>query len=402
MRYNRGMNSARIFAIIGIIVFLYYATYYLYTGIINPIPGLGDSWDYHIPISRMILDGSFVVPQHVKLPQWYYPGSGEAINAVLIFLGIPLTLSNLIAVFCLFFICWKLGGVFKLTFYESLFFATTIVTLNVFVRWYNAVSVDVWLVNFFLLGIILLERPRESLRYALFLGFVLGMLIGSKLSGWYYLIMLSIIYGKSFLVFASFKKVIIFLIPFSVFGLFWYMRNAVLFLNPFYPIAFLSLPMKMYFPVKLATIVVSSPRFFFDSLIAEYKLWMFVIPLAIFMNVRQILAHSTVPAQIIKLSLLAIFSFAVFLASPSEYQAEIVVSSFRYSYPAFVLLILLSFIIAKRYHKMEILSILSIASMMMVTSFLYYPKLVFIYAPLSLMVSYLLHRYEKNLERLFA
>ncbi len=392
----------RIFAFVGLVVFLYYCLYYLYFGFLHPMPGLGDSWDYHIPISQTILQGTFLSPVQVKLPQWYYPGSAEAINGILIFLGIPLTISNLLAVFCLFFICWKLGGVFKLSFYESLFFASTIVTLNVFVRWYNAVSVDVWLVNFFLLGIILFERPKESLRYVLFLGFILGMLIGTKLSGWYYLVMLSLIYGKSLLALMSFKKIIIFMIPFSIFGLFWYLRNLLLFANPFYPIAFLSLPMKMYFPIKISTIIVSSPKFFCDALIAEYKVWVVVIPLAIFTSIRPIFSHTRVSSQMIKLLLLITFSFGVFLLSPSEFQAEVVVSSLRYSYPAFILMILLTFIVAKHYHKLEMLSILSIASMIMVTSFLYYPKLVFIYGSLSLFVVFLLDKYQRTLERIFA
>lgn len=109
-----------------------------------------------------------------------------------------------------------------------------------------------------------------------------------------------------------------------------------------------------------------------------------------------------ISSQMINLLILITFSFVVFLLSPSEHQAEVVVSSFRYSYSAFILMILLTFIVAKRYHKLEVLSILSIASMIMVTSFLYYPKLVFIYGPLSLLAVFLLDKYQRTLEGIFS
>jgi len=129
---------------IALLIFLYYIVYAFFFGIIHPIPGAGDSWDYHIPISQSILNGRFITLAHIKLPQWYYPGSSEAINALFIFFHIPLTLSNLFAVIILFFCCWKLALTFKLHYYYSLLFAITFCSMNAVVRWYNAVSSDVW------------------------------------------------------------------------------------------------------------------------------------------------------------------------------------------------------------------------------------------------------------------
>lgn len=394
------MESSKLFSRVALVIFIFYFVYYLYTGFINQVPGLGDSWDYHIPISNMILNNTFLSPTHVKLPQWYYPGSAEAINSLLIFIHIPLTFSNLLAVLVLFFVCWKLAGVFGLEYYESIFFASTIVTLNVFVRWYNAVSVDVWLAIFFLLGIVLLERPKKSLLYFLQLGFVLGMLIGTKFSGWYMLLILFALYGRSLAKRLTVKGIVVFFVPFSTLGFFWYARNLILFSNPFYPLALLNFPSKMYFPVKVWNVILSQPRSFIDAFFAEYKVWVFSLPVSIIFLLRRLRKQNTkVPKGIYKLITLGLLSTIVFLISPSEKQPWIIVSSFRYSYSAFIPLILTVFLLAKVYKKLDFVYLLSIASMIMVTSFFYYPKLVIIYAPLTLAAIYLIDRYKDSLER---
>jgi len=232
-------SQTKTFAYVSLLILSYRIVYYAYIGIIHPIPALGDSWDYHIPISQSILSGTFLTLPHATVAQWYYPGSAEAINALFLLLHIPLTLSNLFAVLVLFVVCFVLGRTFRLHFYLSILFAAMVCGLNVFVRWYNAVSIDVWVAVFFLLGIILLEKPRKSYLYFATLGFVLGMLIGSKYTACLFAVILVVLYWKPIISNISFGRLITFIIPFSIFGLFWYIRNAVLKHNPFYPMPLL-------------------------------------------------------------------------------------------------------------------------------------------------------------------
>src|SRR3989344_5333773 len=133
----------KIFARIGLLIFLYLVFYHVYVGILNPITAPGDSWDYHIPISKSILNGSFLDPSNFTTKQYFpqlNPGSSEVFNSVLIFLNIPLTLSNILASVVLFFCCFALGRRFRLSYYSALLFASTIGTLTAVTRWFNSVS----------------------------------------------------------------------------------------------------------------------------------------------------------------------------------------------------------------------------------------------------------------------
>src|SRR6266403_623487 len=122
-----------------LIIASYYFVYYLFLGFVNPIPAPGDSWDYHIPISKAILDGSFLHPNTHLLSKQYFPGSSEAINSIFLLFHIPLTVSNLFAILVLAICCYKLALTFHLKRDYALLFALTFVTLNAVVRWMNAV-----------------------------------------------------------------------------------------------------------------------------------------------------------------------------------------------------------------------------------------------------------------------
>lgn len=160
-----------------------------------------------------------------------------SINALFILFHFPLTLSNIFATTILFFCCWKLGQTFKLKQYYALLFALTIVTLNVVLRWLNSVSIDIWIAVFYILAIILLENPQRNLKYFIKLGFAFGMLIGSKYTAWFFLITLAIFYLKQVFAYLTIRRVLAFMIPFSIFGLFWYLRNYYAVNNPIYPIS---------------------------------------------------------------------------------------------------------------------------------------------------------------------
>lgn len=393
--------NLRILANVCLIIALYYFTYYVYLGIINPIPALGDSWDYHIPIAKTILDGRFLQPLDFKLPQWYYPGSSEGINALFILLHIPLTLSNIFATCVLFFCLLTMARVFRLQNYYAIIFASAFTTLNVVVRWLNAVSIDVWVAVWFVLAIVLLEKPKKNHSYLAKLGFVLGMLIGSKYTAFIFLLVLLVFYFrniKNIIKWLSLSRFFMFFVPFSIFGLFWYIRNYIYTQNPFYPLPVLGFPGKEIFGnYRVWNVGLKYPITMFDSALAEYKMWILVVILAFFWLIYQyIIKRQYYLDSINRLFILGLTNFLLYFSFPTSEQPWIMVSSFRYSFPAFIPLMLGTFLLAAKYRKEELIGYLAIGNMLMVTSLEYHPKLVFIYVPLALLIFYL---QKKNLFR---
>ena len=273
--YNHCM-SVKIISHIALIVFIYYCVYHIYSGIMNPVPSLGDSWDYHIPIAQTILDGSFLSLNTAKLSQWFYPGSGELPLALFLTLHLPLTLSNILPIVILFFALWRFGYP-KLEYYYSLFFSLTVVTLNGVIRWMNAVSIDIWVAVFFTSLLILFEQPRKTTFYYLLLGLFSGLLIGSKYPGLILLLILVVVYHQSILRSISLKRLGVFLIPFSIFGLFWYGRNYVMTGNPIYPLPLFSLPSVPLFSTRVIDVLLTRPIEFMNAFFAEYKVWSLLI-----------------------------------------------------------------------------------------------------------------------------
>ncbi len=381
---------------VGIIIFLYYVVHYAYIGLINPVPAPGDSWDYHIPISKSILDGSFLHPSDYKVVGQYFPGSSEAINSLLIILGIPLTLSNILAVIVLFFVCFKLGLIFRMRYYWSLLFATTICTLNVFVRWYNAVSIDVWLCIFFLLGVILLEHPKKEIKYFVKLGFVLGMLIGTKYTGCIFFLLLLIVYFRSIIRYLNLKNLIAFFIPFSIFGLFWYVRNYIYLQNPFYPLPVLGFKGVNYYQVNVLDETLKQPFQMFDAVFGEYNIWILIIFLTFgfFLYIKFYKKQINI-FGINRLYILGFVNLFLYFTFPTSAEPWVMVSSLRYSYQAFIPLILCAFLLASHYKKGYLLGFLAIGSMINVVTMAYHPKLTLIYFPLGLLVIYIFNKYEK-------
>ncbi len=386
------MKNIPSYANIGILIFLFYLIYYIYFAILHPIPSPGDSWDYHIPIAQTILSGSFLNLPHAKLPQWYYPGSSEAINALFILLHIPLTLSNIFATVVLFFSLTKLGKTFKLDKFYSLLFALAICTTNLVLRWLNAVSIDIWVGVFFTLAIVLLEKPHKYPSYFFKLGFIAGMLIGSKYTSLFFIIILFILYFKTIVVNLNLKNFIAFFLPFSILGLFWYIRNYFLTGNPIYPLPFLFFKGQNLFTDNILHITLRYPVQMINAGFGEYKLWILSLFIAFGWVVFKLIKHQFHIDNVIKLFLLGLCNFTGFLSFPTSNQTWIMVSSFRYSLPIFIPLILGVFLMANNHKQKNLLGIFTIANMLDVLSMAYYPKLILFYLPLALLVIFWLNR----------
>ncbi len=393
LQYFKMNNSVKIFANIGIIIALYYFIYYSFFGVLHPIPAPGDSWDYHIPISQSILHGTFLTLPHETFRQRYYPGSSEAINSLLILLHIPLTLSNIIAMFFLIACLYKLARVFTMKPYYSILFAITFITLNAVVRWQNAVSIDIWVAVFFTLSIILLEKPGKNLTYFAKLGFVFGMLVGSKYTTIYYLIIFLLFYGKNLIRYVNIPRFCAFFIPFSIFGLFWYVRNYLLKGNPFYPIPMFGFKGTLSFTDTIYNETIHNPLTMLNAAYSEYHLWFLSVIVAFVIMTKSFLKQKNMKLDVMKkLFLLGIFTFIIFLTFPTDAQPWIMVSSFRYSYPSFIPLILGVFILAANHKKEEWLGYFAIANMLVVLTMTYYPKLILFYLPISFCVIYFVNK----------
>jgi len=228
------------------------------------------------------------------------------------------------------------------------------------------------------------------------------MLIGTKFTAFYYLIILTIFYGGRLLPLLSFKKIIIFLVPFSILGLSWYIRNFILFHNPFYPLYFLGLPFTINFDKQIWNVFLGYPKDMLDAFFGEYKIWVFSIIFVIFSLVRGFnnsQGKYLLNFEKYKLEIVCLSCFLVFLISPTDTKTWIMVSSMRYSYATFILAILIVFLYCKKIRKLDWLFLCSITSMIMVTSFNYYPKLVFIYGGCSLACCYLLEKYKSKFQQ---
>jgi hypothetical protein len=392
------MIQMKIFAKIGLLIALYYLVYWIYVGVQNPIPALGDSWDYHIPIAQTLLDGRFLHPQNFILKQRYYPGSSEIFIAVLMVLKIPLTLSNLLASVVLGVCLWKLGCKFGLKYYWSILFAVTFCTLNAIVRWGNAVSIDIWVGVFFSLALLLLESPKKEWKYFFQLGVVMGMLVGSKYTALLLLPPLALFYFQKIWPTLTLKNVVTFLIPFSLLGVFWYVRNFIFTHNPVYPLIVLGLPGEEVFSgYRVWGVTLQYPAQMLNAFISEYKMWFLTVFLAIAALIKKFVIKKDFNVDSLsRLFLIGIINFVFFFTFPTSDRPEIMVSSLRYSFPAFIPLMLGAFLLAQKYRKEELIGFIAIGNMIMVTSFAYYPKLVFLYIPLALATFYFLDIQKKE------
>lgn len=376
---------------VSVVVFVYILIFFFYKGLISNTYE-GDSLNYHIPIAKAFLNGSITNPEFIKAVPLlkYYPGSSEGILSMLILLGIPMSTYNVFAAAIFFLVLVFSGKRFKLGNQLSILFATSIVTLHTITRWINTQVIDIWLAVFFMLSLSLLQKPEKKISYFLILGFSLGMLIGTKYTGVVFFIVLLAFNYRRIIKVLNPKRIIAFLIPFTFFGLLWYLRNFLLTDNPVYPLSFLffkgdyigienNVLRSLFYPNGVIN--------FFNAIISEFGLWALTVftPLLLFFaKIRK--DKNLEKAKI--LILIGIINFAVFLFLPSDKYYNIVVSVFRYSYAAFIPIILSVFLIAQYFKKEMLISFLVLSGLIIVPELQYYPKLMFFFIPLALIIFY--------------
>lgn len=392
------MARLSIFVHICILITTYFFVFAIFNGLTHPIPALGDSWDYHIPIAKTILNGTFVSAKGFTRSIWYYPGSSEVFLSLFMLFHIPMTLSNILPALVLFLSCWKLARTYGMKREGSAFFAFLFMTTNVVLRWLNAVSIDLWVGVFFTIVLILLKNPQKSLRYFLVLGTASGMLIGSKYTAVGFLAVLIFLFGRTIKEYLSFKRFIAFAVPFSILGLFWYLRNWIVIGNPFYPLPVLGFPgVEIFGGYRVLTIALRYPIDFFGAAFSEYKIWIFSIGVAIWYLLATLQKKWKPNEPISELFILGLINGLLFLSFPTSPQDWIMVSSFRYSLPVFIPLLLgLCLLFERKFKKMELLGYLIIGTMVVFLSTPYHPKLVLFSLPIGFLFIYIFSRMSQR------
>lgn len=379
---------------ISLIIFIYIIIYFFYKGLISKIYE-GDSINYHIPIAKAFLDGTITNPANINAVPFlkYYPGSSEGFISILMFLKIPINTFNVFAVFFLFLSSFFLGKRFGLKNELSVIFASCISTLHTIVRWINTQVIDIWLLVFFALSLALVQKPQKKLSYFVLLGFSCGMLIGTKYTGVYFLFVLLIFNFKKILKVINLKLFIAFLIPFITIGGLWYLRNYLLTGDPIYPQDFLFFKgTGAYFQV-LGNNVLRS--FFYpngvsnniNAFISEYGVFVLSLFTPFLFLVKKIRNNR----QLKKAKLLLAMGFLnliIFSILPSDRYYNVVISVVRYTYPAFIPLILSVFIISEKLKKEVLISVIALSSLIIIPELSFYPKLIILFIPLSLIVFY--------------
>lgn len=392
-------QAIRAIVYVSLIIFLYLASYYLYNGIfIQKIPLEGDSIGWHIPIAKFVLDGTILNPHGTRLPQ-FYPGASELILSLFMLVDLPLNTYNVLAWFLLFLGCFLLARSFGLEKYYSILFAIAVSTQNAILRWLNTQIIDIWLAVFFIFSLILLEKPKKELSYFIRLGFLFGMILGTKYTGVLLILSLLIFYYKKIIKVISFSRVLVFLIPFSIFGLSWYIRNFLIFQNPFFPIGLYPFKGVHVFTSNVFLISLNYPLQMLNAFIAEYKLWAFAILGGGYLFFHIYRKKRTLFSDIQKVILLSLAAFITYPFSPASYQVWIMVSSIRYTYITFILLILAIFIFAARVNKQRVLAYFVIGNMILLHPVTYYPKLIFFYLPIAFVIFLILEKKIKFLKK---
>ena len=390
MRKTEDSQNLSLFTKLILIFFVYIIVYFISFAFTYPAPD-GDSINYHIPIAKSFLDGTFIDPEKINAVPFlkYSPGSSEGILSIFLSFNIPMQLYNVTAVLFLFVVLYKVGRVFGLDRNLSLVFGVSVSTLPAMLRWINMEIIDIWMAGFFAMSLLLLEKPRKSIKYFLTLGFAAGMLIGSKYSGPLFAVILFLFYFRKIIPYLNIKRIISFLIPFSVFGLFWYIRNLYLTGNPLYPQPFLFFKGDR-FPI-LETPVLETMLFtsggiknFVDAAFSEYSLWIVSFFVALYVVYKWLNKRKLSKATFV--ALIGLANFIVYLFLPSDKYFHIFVSVVRYSFPAIVPLVLSTFLFAKEKSKEELVCLITFVTLLASPIYQYHPKVLIIVLPIAFFI----------------
>lgn len=359
---------------------------------INSLPSEGDSINYHIPIAQNLISGNFIFQKDVVNIERWYPGSSEIILSIFILLNIPLNLFNVFSILILFLVLHKLGLEFLKEKYYSLIFASVVASTYGVFRLVHTQNIDIWIAIYFLSLIILLEHPKKTLKYFTSIGLLSGLLIGSKYTGLLYFLILFVVYVKDMIKYSSFRRLLFFIVPFSIFGLFWYVRNLWLTGSPVYPQSIFFFKglegWQSYLSVPLWKAIIETPILMFNAFIQELEFWPFIfliIPAFLILKNKdkKNLENYKKINRLLRISILIILVY-LFLPYDNKYLGMVL--SIRYIFNLFSILILIIFLFSQMYKSQLFIGILAVANSLIIFTHPYHPKLTFLYMPLLILV----------------
>ena len=174
---------------------VYFSLFFLRIAIIS-VPSEGDSLMYHIPKALSVLNGTIFSSLKFTYENATYPGSTELLLAVLMIFRIPLNLFNVVSWMILAMSLYMYGRC-MLSRLTRIVWVLSVVLLPSMIRLLFTQTADIWLAVFFLWSLITIPLLKKHILFSLFLGFSLGMLIGSKFSGPLFAIAIGFVYGLS-------------------------------------------------------------------------------------------------------------------------------------------------------------------------------------------------------------
>jgi len=225
----------------------------------------------------------------------------------------------------------------------------SIVTLPTVIRLLLTQTVDIWFAIFFVWILFLLQKPEKKIGYFFQLGLSMGLLIGSKYSGPLFLFALLAIQGRKVISHFSFWRFVAFLLPFSLFGLSWYIRNMLVFSNPFYPAPFLWMKGTPAFSPEvflnhLSMIITTKNGLLYttNAILSEYLFWPIICITTIYFAYKS--KPQSVSDKERRLLILGFMGVIIYLIIPGyAYNYNNYVSEIRYSIPVIISFILLFF-----------------------------------------------------------
>src|SRR3989344_2981891 len=286
-------------------------------------PWEGDSLAYHLPIAKIIADGRIGDRAALSNNLYFYPGIGEALVAVMMRLGVPLNLYNLLGWIALGGVVLKLGKIAGLKSEEAVVLAGAVVWWPAVVRLVLTETGDIWLAVFWVLGVIWVEKGGQGWKYWGVLGIWLGAILGIKYSGVFYLPILGAFYWRRFWECRKDWGWLVVTVPILVIGGSWYGRNLLLTGSPMWPAGWgpwkgaTGFKMLEWNPAKTA---INFPGKFGEAMISEYLIWPILGFWAVWRGS--------------KWGWLGLFNWGVYMILPS--WPENVVSDLRYGYVAMI------------------------------------------------------------------
>lgn len=375
-------NSINTLAIVCLFFCIYLLLNFIIIGITTQ-PREGDSLHYHIPIAHSILNGKILDPRRVSrygadnILQ-FYPSAAEAILALFIAVHLPLNLFNVFAWVLLFVGCYYLSRQVDLSKDISIIFATSVITLQVITRWLTSQVIDIWLAVFFIASLSLLIKGLGSNRRYFLLGICVGLLIGSKYTGIFFAVILILTFYRSLLEKLNLTRFILLALPIAAFGLSWYIRNFLLTGDPIYPQSFLffhGISSWHIFKITVWEMMFKFPKEMVNAYLSEYMLWSLSLIVVPILFIYYLKSKKNISLLIKKLFIITVVGLVFYLFLVSSQDYNVMVSSFRYSYPIFIPLILLVFLFAKELKKLVVISYFCVLNLIGMQSFSYHPKI---------------------------